>query len=106
MGKATKYIDLCAATDIADGDMRKIETGGLALAVYHVEGTFYVTDDCCTHGPGSLSEGFLEGFVIECDFHGGCFDIRTGAVTEPPCTVPIKTYPVAVEDGRVRIAME
>jgi len=106
MVDATKFIDLCAAADVANGETLKVETGGLVLAVYHVEDAFYVTDDCCTHGPGSLSEGFLEGFVIECDFHGGCFDIRTGAVTEPPCTIPIKTYPVDVVDGRVRIAIE
>lgn len=106
MVETGKLIDLCAAADVADGAMLKVEAGGLVVAVYHVDGIFYVTDDCCTHGPGSLSEGFLEGFVIECDFHGGCFDIRTGAVTEPPCTIPIKTYRVVTENGRVRIAME
>lgn len=105
MGKATKTIDLCAADDVAEGAALKVEAGGLVLAVYQVEGEFYVTDDTCTHGPGSLSEGFLEGHVIECDFHAGCFDIRTGAVVEPPCTVPIKTYAVVVKSGRVLIAV-
>jgi nitrite reductase/ring-hydroxylating ferredoxin subunit len=66
-------------------------------------GEFYVTDDNCTHGPGSLSEGYLDGHEIECDFHQGCFDIRTGEVTVPPCIVPIKTYKVVVEGGRVTI---
>ncbi len=83
--------------------MLKVEAGDLVVAVYHVAGEFYVTDDRCTHGPGSLSEGFLEGHTIECDFHGGCFDIRTGAPTVPPCMIPIKTYAVTVEDGRVKI---
>ncbi len=105
MGEATIHIDLCATGDVAEGGMLKVEAGDLAVAVYHVEGTFYVTDDHCTHGPGSLSEGELDGHVIECDFHGGCFDIRTGAVVEPPCIIPIKTYPVVVENGRVLIAV-
>jgi nitrite reductase/ring-hydroxylating ferredoxin subunit len=105
ISKATKNIDLCATADVAEGAALKVEAGGLVLAVYHVEGAFYVTDDACTHGPGSLSEGFLEGHVIECDFHAGCFDIRTGAVVEPPCMVPIKTYAVVVENGRVLIAV-
>ena len=105
MNEATKNIDLCATGDIADGAMLKVEAGDLVLAVYHVEGNFYVTDDHCTHGPGSLSEGELDGHVIECDFHGGCFDIRTGAVVEPPCIIPIRTYPVVVENGRVLIAV-
>jgi biphenyl 2,3-dioxygenase ferredoxin subunit len=41
--------------------------------------------------------------VVECNFHGGCFNIKTGAVVEPPCIVPIRTYRTAVEDGTVVI---
>ncbi|MBV8289085.1 MAG: non-heme iron oxygenase ferredoxin subunit, partial [Hyphomicrobiales bacterium] len=66
-------------------------------------GEFFVTDDHCTHGPGSLSEGFVDGDVIECNFHGGQFNIRTGAVVAPPCMVPIKTYPTVVENGKIFI---
>jgi nitrite reductase/ring-hydroxylating ferredoxin subunit len=73
------------------------------VAVYRVEGEFYVTDDACTHGPGSLSEGYLDGHVIECDFHNGAFDIRSGAVVAPPCMVPVKTYKVIPNEGAVII---
>jgi nitrite reductase/ring-hydroxylating ferredoxin subunit len=98
-----KQVDLCATDDVAEGSVIKVEADDLVLAVYHVEGNFYVTDDSCTHGPGSLSEGYLDGFEIECDFHQGCFDIRTGEVTLPPCIDPVKTYKVAIVDGRVTI---
>jgi nitrite reductase/ring-hydroxylating ferredoxin subunit len=104
MSKAESLIDLCATDDVGDGEALKVAVGGLTVAVYRVEGKFYATDDLCTHGPGSLSEGFLDGFVIECDFHAGCFDIRNGEVVQPPCYVPIKTYAVTVKAGRVLIA--
>jgi nitrite reductase/ring-hydroxylating ferredoxin subunit len=96
-------IDLCSAADVAPGTALKVETGGLALAVFNVDGAFYVTDDLCTHGPGSLSEGYIEGDVVECNFHNGQFNIKTGAVVAPPCMVPIKTYKTVVENGRVLI---
>lgn len=99
----SERIDLCGTGEVPEGGAVRVEKGGLTLAVYRVEGAFYVTDDHCTHGPGSLSEGVLDGHQIECDFHQGCFDVRTGAVTAPPCVVPVKTYPVAVEGGRVTI---
>lgn len=103
MSEATTRIDLCATAEVAEDTALRVEAGDLTLAVYNVEGAFYVTDDHCTHGPGSLSEGYLDGCVIECDFHGGTFDIRTGEVVGPPCMIPIKTYPVVVENDRVMI---
>lgn len=96
-------IRLCHTADIAAGGALKVEQSDLVLAVYNVDGEFFVTDDSCTHGPGSLSEGYLEGDVIECNFHGGQFNVRTGGVVGPPCMVPVKTYEVTVEDGNVFI---
>ena len=96
-------IVLCSAADVAPGSAIKVEEAGLELAVFNVDGTFYVTDDHCTHGPGSLSEGFLDGEIIECNFHQGQFNVRTGEVVLPPCIDPVKTYPASVRDGKVII---
>jgi len=96
-------IDLCSADEITPGNALKAETGDLVLAVYNVDGEYFVTDDLCTHGPGSLSEGYIDGDVVECNFHNGQFNIKTGEVVAPPCMVPIKTYKTVVENGRVVI---
>lgn len=70
----------------------------------HVHGDFCVIDDACAHGPGSLSEGYIDGETVECDFHNGVFNIRTGEVVAPPCMVPVKTYRTLVDaDGLVSI---
>lgn len=96
-------IDLCSTADVAPGNAIKVEAGDLALAVYNIDGEFFVTDDACTHGPGSLSEGYIDGDVVECNFHNGQFNIKTGEVVSPPCMIPVKTYQVVVENGRVMI---
>ena len=96
-------IELCDSADVAAGTVIKVERQGLELAVFNIDGEFYVTDDHCTHGPGSLSEGFVDGDVVECNFHGGQFNIKTGAVVAPPCMVPVKTYQTIVEAGKVFI---
>jgi len=103
MSAAAKRIELCSTDDVAPGTALKVEIENLSLAVFNVGGQFYVTDDLCTHGPGSLSEGYIEDDVVECNFHNGQFNIRTGAVVAPPCMVPIKTYPAMVVDGKVTI---
>jgi nitrite reductase/ring-hydroxylating ferredoxin subunit len=103
MTTAGKRLELCSTADVAPGAALKVEIDDLALAVFNIGGDFYVTDDACTHGPGSLSEGYIEDDVVECNFHNGQFNIRSGEVVSPPCMVAVKTYPVTVADGKVTI---
>lgn len=98
MSQACQRLALCRREDVEVGKAIRIEKGQLTVAVFNLAGEYFVTDDACTHGPGSLSEGCIEGDVIECDFHNGAFNIRTGAVVTPPCMVPIKTYRTVVDD--------
>jgi nitrite reductase/ring-hydroxylating ferredoxin subunit len=96
-------IDLCSTADVTPGNALRVEADPLTLAVFNVDGEFFVTDDMCTHGPGSLSEGYIDGDVVECNFHNGQFNIKTGEVVSPPCMIPVRTYPAVVENGRVMI---
>jgi nitrite reductase/ring-hydroxylating ferredoxin subunit len=100
---AGNRIELCSASDVASGTALKVEVGEAAYAVFNVDGEFFVTDDACTHGPGSLSEGYIDDDVVECNFHNGQFNIRTGEVVSPPCMVPVKIYPASVVDGKITI---
>ena len=99
-------VELCQADQVAAGAALRVETSGLTVAVFNIGGQFYVTDDACTHGPGSLSEGFIDGDVVECNFHNGQFDIKTGEVVSPPCMVAVRTYPAVVEGGTVVIEVD
>ena len=88
-------IRLCATADITEGEVIRVDLeDGRALAIYHVGGAYYATDDLCTHGDASLSEGEIEDGTILCPFHMGSFDIRTGEAVASPCYIPLKTYPV------------
>ena len=96
-------IELCKVEEVGPGEVRKVDAAGLTVAVFNLDGEFCVTDDACTHGPGSLSEGFVDGDLIECNFHQGVFNIRTGECVRPPCMVPVKTYKTVVDGGWVYI---
>jgi nitrite reductase/ring-hydroxylating ferredoxin subunit len=106
LSSMSERIELCGADEVEPGNALKVETGDLTLAVFNVDGDYYVTDDLCTHGPGSLSEGYIEDDVVECNFHNGQFNIKTGEVVAPPCMIPVKTYKTTVENGRVFIETE
>jgi nitrite reductase/ring-hydroxylating ferredoxin subunit len=103
MPGAGTMLSLCATSEVPEGGALKVERDGLVLAVFNLGDRYYVTDDTCTHGPGSLSEGEIDGDVVECNFHNGAFNIITGEVVAPPCMVPLRTYKTQVVDGQVCI---
>jgi 3-phenylpropionate/trans-cinnamate dioxygenase ferredoxin subunit len=72
-------------------------------AVFNVGGTFYATQDKCTHREGPLSDGVLEGSTVTCPYHGAQFDVSTGAVLCGPARDPLKTYRVIVEGETGRV---
>src|ERR1700687_295149 len=93
------------ADDFDDEDIEQVKIGALAVAVYRAKGTFYATQDLCTHERAYLSDGVLIDCVVECPFHQGRFDVRTGKALGAPVTVPLKTYPVRIVDGRVYVGV-
>ena len=94
---------VCKLGSLKEGEIQKCELdGGRLLALYIVNGQVHATDDRCTHGNASLSDlGSLDGFVVECGMHFGSFDLRTGQVVSPPCTKPLRVYPVNVRGDEV-----
>jgi len=99
-------VAVCVISDIPDDSVRCFEVGDRAVAVYNIAGEFYATDDECTHGAASLSQGILDGDVIECTLHFGAFNVKTGAVEAAPCSVPLRTYKVVVRDGEVFVDID
>ncbi|HZQ63433.1 MAG TPA: non-heme iron oxygenase ferredoxin subunit [Casimicrobiaceae bacterium] len=103
MTASGNLITLCEISEVPEGGAIKVEPPGHVLAVFNLGGKIFVIDDECTHGPGSLSEGLIEDDVVECNFHNGAFNIITGEVVAPPCMIPIRTYKVVMQDGKVCI---
>ncbi len=101
-----QYIHLCKTSDVWEGVPLKVEKDGQAFAIFNIDNQFFVTDDACTHGPGSLSEGDMEGEHVTCNFHNGVFNVRTGEAVAAPCTVALKTYTVKLDADELSIQLE
>lgn len=98
-------IDVCAVDELAEGEHVVVDIGGgIEVAVYLVDGEYYAIEDVCTHDNGPLAEGELEGHQVVCPRHGAKFDLRTGKATALPAYMPIETYPVRAESGRVLLS--
>ena len=97
------FVEVFTLDDLKDGEPHRAVVDKTAVAVVLAEGEVFAINDICSHGPGSLSEGFIDGETVECDFHSGSFNIKTGEVVEPPCMIPQKTYKTVVENDTVFI---
>lgn len=92
--------------EVDPGGVRRVVVPDHApLALVRIGDAFYLTDDTCTHGAASLADGQLDGAEIECPFHGGRFDVRTGEARRFPCTEPLRTYAVRVEGENIYAAL-
>ena len=108
---------VCKVDELAIGKMKAVMAGDEKLVVYHLEDGFYATQASCTHLFAPLARGkIVDGCKVQCPFHHARFDIRTGNVIDwanfPPGIQllnvvrgqkALKTYPVEVEHGEVRV---
>lgn len=98
----TREVELCAVEAVPEGDMITLQIEGREpLAIYNIDGDIFVTSAFCTHNIAILTDGYLDGYIVECPLHGGAFDIRTGDPVSEPCEEPIQTFKSTIRDGRV-----
>lgn len=88
---------------LKDGQVIEVITGGRALALANVNGTYYASTNECPHAHGPLGEGTLSGTILTCPYHGWKFDLKDGSCITS-AEDRIKTYPVRIVGDAVCVA--
>lgn len=88
---------------LKDGQVIEVITGGRAMALANVKGTYYASTNECPHAHGPLGEGTLDGTVLTCPYHGWKFDLKDGSCITS-AEDRIKTYPVRIVGDAVCVA--
>jgi naphthalene 1,2-dioxygenase ferredoxin component len=100
------WVSVAKRSAINPGDVLGVRLGEREIALYNLDGEIYATDNLCTHAFALLSQGWLNGEIIECPLHGGRFEVKTGKGLGPPINDDLKTYPVRVIGDDVQIRFE
>jgi len=110
-----RRIDLVALDDVPEGTMQMAFVDGTdQVIVVHTGGEVRAYQGICTHEYFELDKGFLTGGgsvgengqpagTLTCALHLSRFDLATGEALDPPAELPLASYPVVIEDGRVLI---
>ncbi|GAA4725701.1 non-heme iron oxygenase ferredoxin subunit [Isoptericola chiayiensis] len=102
----------CATDDLAPEEALLVEltsADGAAVPVAVVrdeDGDYHAISDVCSHGAVSLSDGEVEGCLVECWLHGSQFDLRTGRPLQLPAIQPVPVYPVTVDGDKVLVDID
>ncbi len=99
----TDWIDICTENGLSEGENIIIDVDGTDVAVFKLDGKFYAIEDVCSHDGAEIASGLLDGDEIVCPRHGARFCIKTGEVKCAPAYENIDTFPVQIENGRVKI---
>ncbi len=103
--ETTEWHRVAETSEVSEDQPKAVRVGDHLIAIFNVGGKFYATHDICTHEFATLSEGFVEGDVIECPLHAGTFHIPTGKALSPPVTEDLRTYPVKVEGDDIYVGI-
>jgi 3-phenylpropionate/trans-cinnamate dioxygenase ferredoxin subunit len=94
--------------DFPLGSITKVEIDDLEIALVNSPEGFFAVNDICTHAEVSLSDGTLNGCLLECPMHGAEFDIKTGEAKTLPANKPLEVYQVFVDgtDENAKVSIE
>ena len=90
--------------DVRPGQAKVVVVLGRPVALYNVNGTFFATDNTCLHRGGPVGEGFLDGAVVTCPWHGWQYDVKTGQNLSNP-SATLRTYRIVVEGDDVKVVL-
>jgi nitrite reductase/ring-hydroxylating ferredoxin subunit len=95
-----RRVRIAAVGDVPVGEGRVVEAQGKELALFNVDGTYYVMDNMCVHRGGPLGEGDLDGRLVSCPWHAWRWDVTTGANANNPA-LKMACFLVTVDRGAI-----
>ena len=97
------FVPAAKVDDLVVGQGTLVEIGGHTVALFNAGGgRFYACGSVCPHEDGPLAEGWLEGDLVVCPWHGYDFSLTTGHCrVDEDLSIPV--YPVRVADGVVQV---
>lgn len=98
-----EFTPVMAEADLPDNRLTKVEANGVPVLLVRLGGKLQALAHTCSHLGGPLSEGELQGDVVQCPWHGSRFRLEDGSVVDGPATFPQPRFETRVRDGQIEV---
>ena len=105
--RTVRFARVLRADELRDGELIPVEIDGTPVVLVRHAGEFFAVQNNCSHRDFPLSEAGFDprDGVLVCAWHGGCFDVRSGAAVVAPAVDPVEIFPVRLTEGWVEIGL-
>ena len=90
-------------SELHQGIAKKVQHEGTPILLVRDGQRIYAVGETCSHLGGPLSEGELDGDVIQCPWHGSRFSLRDGSVVDGPAVHPVPCLEARIRHGQVEV---
>jgi len=98
-----EFVPVLPDIELREGEMKRVDAKGVPVLLVRREGAVCALAHTCSHLGGPLSEGKLEGDVVQCPWHGSRFNIKDGRVVDGPATFPQPCFEARVREGQIEV---
>jgi nitrite reductase/ring-hydroxylating ferredoxin subunit len=98
---ADQWTPVLADTELADGEHRNADAGGVPVLLYRTDGTVYAPASTCTHMGGPLQEDTISDGCVTCPWPGSTFRFADGSIVRSPASTPEPCYQMRIQNGRI-----
>ena len=76
-----QFVKVARLSDIHEGEGHAVMAGDYEIALFKVHGQVYAIGNACVHQGGPLADGWCDGTIVSCPWHGWEYDVTTGHCT-------------------------
>jgi len=99
----TKFTRVMLEGQLTDNMLVKAMAGDTPILLLKRGNTICAISETCSHAGGPLSEGELDGNLVQCPWHASRFDVCTGQVRGGPATMSQVRYETRIQNGQIEV---
>jgi len=99
----TDWTDAAASADLGAGTPKAVVVQDTPVMLLRHGDGLHAIHDRCSHRGCLLSDGQVDGEVVECTCHGSRFRLDDGSVERGPATQAQPSFDVRESDGRIQV---